>query len=78
MGWPKIPLGSESIEERPIIGYKDAIKFRVSTMYVRKRVFMDQITCKFAPSQPLSLKMVPKWSHCASCLMRREGSLQLS
>ena len=35
------------------------------TMCVRERAFMDQITCNFAPSQPPSLKMVRKWSHCA-------------
>ena len=35
MGRPKIPLGSGSIEASPIIRYKDAIKARVSTMYLR-------------------------------------------
>ena len=58
MGRPKIPLGSGSVEASPIIRYKDAIKARVSTMYVRERAFMDQVTCKFAPTQPPSLKMV--------------------
>ena len=57
----KIPLGSGSIEASPIIRYKDAMKACVSTMYVQERAFMAQITCKFAPSQPPSLKMVPKW-----------------
>ena len=27
-------------------------------MYVRERAFMDQVTCKFAPTQPPSLKIV--------------------
>ena len=40
MGRPKIPLGSGSIEVSPIIRYKDAIKARVSTMYVRERAFI--------------------------------------
>ena len=39
---PKIPLGSGSIEPRPVIGYQDAIKAHVSTMYVRERAFVDQ------------------------------------
>ena len=42
---PKIPLGSGSFEASPIIRYKDAIQAHVSTMYVRERAFMDQITC---------------------------------
>ena len=37
----------------------------VSTMYIRERAFMDKIICTFAPSPPLSLKMVPKRSNCA-------------
>ena len=40
----KIALGTGSIEASPIIGYQDANKARVSTMYVGERVFMDQIT----------------------------------
>ena len=33
-----------SIEASPIIRHKDAIKAHVSTMYVRERAFMDQIS----------------------------------
>ena len=54
---PKNPLGSGSIEASLIIRYKDAIKACVSTMCVRERAFMDEVTYKFAPSQPPSLKM---------------------
>ena len=58
IGRPKVPVGSGSPEASPIIRYKDAVKARVSTMYVRERAFMDQITCKFVPSEPPSLKMM--------------------
>ena len=59
----------EALKQVPLqyktIRYKDAIEALVSTMYFRESAFMDQITCKFAPSQPPLPKMVPKRSHCA-------------